>query len=118
MPGNKIGGIKARDTNYERYGKDFYKRMGQKGGMATGTKGFAANPELAKKAGAIGGSRSRRGPAKKITAREYVSIKIRCDDGLCLLSNARRTGYTPGIIKHVLSTKNYQEFKERLGYDL
>lgn len=32
MPGNKAGGLKAKKTNIEKYGPDFYKRIGAKGG--------------------------------------------------------------------------------------
>lgn len=32
MAGNKAGGIRARETNYQRHGKDFYKRIGAIGG--------------------------------------------------------------------------------------
>ena len=66
MSGTKAGGLKARKTNYERHGKDFYKKIGQKGGKKTGIlKGFALNRELARKAGKKGGSISRRGKTKK-----------------------------------------------------
>lgn len=64
MSGTIEGGRKARDTNFARHGKDFYKEIGAKGGRNGHTGGFAANPELAKAAGRIGGSISRRGPAK------------------------------------------------------
>ena len=33
MTGTKIGGQKASKTNKERHGKDFYARIGKKGGM-------------------------------------------------------------------------------------
>ena len=59
--------MKARETNYERYGKDFYRIQGQKGGQAGHTGGFASNPALASIAGAKGGRISRRGPAKPKT---------------------------------------------------
>lgn len=65
MPGNKAGGIKARDTNRARYGEDFYKRIGAVGGKKGTTGGFWANRELARIAGAKGGKVSRRGKAKK-----------------------------------------------------
>jgi len=65
MAGNTIGGQKARNTNYERYGRDFYKRIGAKGGRNSTTGGFAANPELAKIAGRKGGKKSQRGESHK-----------------------------------------------------
>lgn len=67
MPGTKAGGLKAGRTNIERYGKDFYRIIGAKGGHNGHTGGFAANPELARLAGAKGGRNSRRGPAKNKT---------------------------------------------------
>lgn len=66
MSGTKIGGQKARNTNYERHGKDFYRTIGRKGGKNGHTSGFASNPELARIAGKKGGLISRRGPAKKV----------------------------------------------------
>ena len=49
----------------EKYGEDYFRNLGKKGGKATGIKGFALNPELARVAGAKGGSISKRGKAKK-----------------------------------------------------
>lgn len=62
MPGNKIGGLKARETNFKKYGKEFYRIIGSKGGQQKPSKprGFAANHELARAAGAKGGRISRR----------------------------------------------------------
>jgi general stress protein YciG len=60
MSGTRIGGQQARDTNYERHGKDFYKIIGAKGGRNSNTGGFYANRELARTAGAKGGRISRR----------------------------------------------------------
>ena len=65
MAGTKAGGLKAAATNKAKYGAEFYARIGQKGGRNGHTGGFAANPALAKIAGAKGGRISRRGPAKK-----------------------------------------------------
>lgn len=63
MSGNHAGGVKAAATNKKKYGKDFYKNMGRKGGSAwtDKLKGFAANPALAKEAGKKGGSKTKRG---------------------------------------------------------
>lgn len=68
MSGTKSGGVKARNTNYKIHGKDFYKIIGRLGGRAVCSKpkGFAANPELAKRAGAIGGRISKRGKVRKV----------------------------------------------------
>lgn len=65
MAGTKEGGIKARNTNIERQGQDYYKRIGSKGGKWCGKKGFALDIERAKRAGAKGGKISKRGKAKK-----------------------------------------------------
>lgn len=68
MAGTKVDGKKTYETNIEKYGKDFYRNIGRKGGKNGHTGGFAANPELARIAGAKGGKISRRGPSK---SREY-----------------------------------------------
>lgn len=60
MTGTKEGGIKAAKTNKIKNGKDFYKRIGAKGGRNGHTGGFAADHELARRAGKIGGLISRR----------------------------------------------------------
>lgn len=65
MSGTKAGGLKTAQTNRRKYGDDYYSRMGRKGGQMGHTGGFAANPALARIAGAKGGRISRRGPAKK-----------------------------------------------------
>ena len=60
--GNEVitGGLKAAKTNKLKYGKDFYARIGAKGGRNGHRKGFAVNPALARIAGAKGGKKSRR----------------------------------------------------------
>lgn len=65
MAGTKEGGKRAAATNKDKYGDDFYARIGAKGGRNGHTGGFAANPELAKLAGAKGGKISKRGKARK-----------------------------------------------------
>lgn len=65
MAGTKEGALKAAKTNKKRHGKNFYKEIGAMGGRNGHTGGFAANPELARIAGAKGGRISKRGPAKK-----------------------------------------------------
>jgi hypothetical protein len=64
MAGTVEGGKAAAKTNIEKYGADFYRRIGQIGGRKGRTGGFWANRELARIAGAKGGRISRRGPVK------------------------------------------------------
>jgi uncharacterized protein len=66
MAGTKAGGYAASETNRLKYGQDFYSRIGSKGGRLGRTGGFYANRELARKAGAVGGRISRRGPSRKL----------------------------------------------------
>lgn len=65
MAGTKEGGRKAAEANKKLYGPNFYAMIGRKGGKNGHTGGFAADPERARRAGAIGGKKSKRGPAKK-----------------------------------------------------
>lgn len=65
MSGSHAGGVKAAETNKKLHGANFYAEIGRKGGRNGHTGGFAANPELAKIAGAKGGRISKRGKAKK-----------------------------------------------------
>lgn len=60
MAGTLQGGKNAAETNKKKYGADFYKRIGAKGGKKGTTGGFYANRELASKAGRKGGIKSRR----------------------------------------------------------
>ena len=60
MAGTKAGGMKAAATNKAKHGADFYAKIGAKGGHNGRTGGFAANPDLARIAGAKGGRISRR----------------------------------------------------------
>lgn len=75
MSGTVAGGKKAAATNIARYGKDFYRIQGQRGGQAGHTGGFAANPALASIAGAKGGRISKRGPAKHKKIRVEVNTE-------------------------------------------
>lgn len=83
MSGTKIGGLRAKQTNLEKHGEDFYKRIGAKGGRNGATGGFASNKvgedgltgrQRAVLAGAIGGHTSRRGPAKKDLEEEIRKV--------------------------------------------
>ena len=72
MAGTLQGGKQAAITNKKKYGEDFYARIGRIGGAKNGNGGFASEKvgrdgltgaERAKKWGAIGGKKSKRGPA-------------------------------------------------------
>ena len=60
MAGTKAGGRAAATTNKNKYGADFYAKIGAKGGKLGRTGGFYANRDLARQAGAKGGRISRR----------------------------------------------------------
>jgi hypothetical protein len=65
MPGTKLGGLKAAETNKKRHGEDFYKKLGARGGAASTTGGFAywkaqGMEEKIREAGKKGGVISRR----------------------------------------------------------
>lgn len=68
MAGTREGGIKTRETNYERHGRDHYRKIGAIGGRkgaADGIiKGFALSPERARLAGQKGGRISKRGKSE------------------------------------------------------
>lgn len=56
-PQRRADGIKAAKTIRAKYGKNYFERIGKKGGSRTNTKpkGFEANRSLARIAGARGG---------------------------------------------------------------
>lgn len=63
-PEGRAESEKFKRTMREHYGEnwhDFFKKIGRKGGENGHTGGFASNIEKARKAGALGGMRSRRG---------------------------------------------------------
>jgi len=61
MPATKEGRIKAAITNKKKYGEDFYKKIGAKGGAKSRGGGFAAaTPEQRSEWGRKGGQRSRK----------------------------------------------------------
>ena len=74
MAGTANGGKKASLTNKDKYGADFYQRIGKIGGHNGTTGGWASDKigedgltgkERARTAGAKGGRISKRGKAKK-----------------------------------------------------
>ena len=101
MAGTKAGGLKASATNKAKYGEDFYKRQGAKGGRLGHTGGFASNPTLAKLAGAMGGRRSKRGSAvqyeaykdgKLVSRGDAQKIAVVCDCSTATVLRYAREG--------------------------
>ena len=62
MGGTATGGKKAAETNKSKYGANFYKEIGAKGGAKGHTGGFYADRNRASWAGRKGGLASKRGP--------------------------------------------------------
>ena len=93
----------------EKYGDDFYKTNGRKGGMKGHKGGFASNRELARIAGQKGGRASRRG--------EDIQDKLENIFGLFIeqqlkLGNsvhyiAERIGVSDGVIKRFAQKKGW-----------
>lgn len=75
MAGTKDGGKAAAKTNKDKYGVDFYARIGAAGGKKGRTGGFFANRELAREAGRKGGRISRR--TKKTDVAEAKAVSQR-----------------------------------------
>lgn len=70
MSGTKAGGKKCAETNKTRYGKDWYARIGAKGGRNGHTGGFASmTPEQVRAAGRKGGLTSSKAPTLSLEER-------------------------------------------------
>ena len=83
MAGTKDGGKKAASANKAKHGSDFYTMIGRKGGSAKheAPRWFEAHPELAKKAGAIGGKiSSRKGIKNGMGKSRYKYKKELCGE--------------------------------------
>ena len=76
MAGTKAGGQKAAAKNLLK-DPNFYAKIGAKGGARGHTGGFAANPALARIAGAKGGRISRR--KKTVFAQDDATTVLRDD---------------------------------------
>lgn len=59
MAGTKEGAKTTAATNKEKYGSDYYKRIGAMGGRKKVPKGFSMRRDVARIAGAKGGRISR-----------------------------------------------------------
>lgn len=83
MAGTKAGGLKAAKKNLAR-DPNFYAKIGTKGGKNGKTGGFAANPALARIAGAKGGKISRRRKAAATTAASATAAQAVTQDDVTL----------------------------------
>ncbi len=63
MAGTPNGGRKAANTNKTRYGEEFYRNIGHKGGLISRGGIFGVDRELAARAGRKGGLVSRKNRA-------------------------------------------------------
>lgn len=70
MAGNHDGGLKTAEKIKKKYGDDFYKVIGQKGGQNGRTGGFYGRPDLASEAGKKGGATRRRNKELRWTPTE------------------------------------------------
>lgn len=62
MAGSREGGLKASQIMKEKYGEDYYRELGRRGGKITGAlKGFSVHPDKAKEYGKTAGKKSKRG---------------------------------------------------------
>lgn len=109
MAGTISGGLKAAKTNKERYGDNYYAEMGRKGGQRGHRGGFASNPELARTAGAKGGSRSKRagGMQKKLEELFQPYIKQKLEEGYSIHYIAQRIGVSDSTIKRFAQNKGW-----------
>lgn len=64
--GTHKGGMVAAAKNKRKFGRDFYVKIGREGGKKGHTGGFFGRPELASRAGKIGGAVSRRKPSLQV----------------------------------------------------
>ena len=100
MSGTKEGGLKAAKTNVERFGDKYYSEIGKKGGMRGHTGGFAANRELARIAGSMGGRKSKRGKNLQEKLEKYEDeIQALIDSGESVHAIAAKFGVSDGTMK-------------------
>lgn len=100
------GGLKCAKTNKRKYGKDWYRKIGAIGGKNGNTGGFAANPELARIAGAAGGRKSKRGPSITDRARKVKKAKQLSARGATYKEMSEELGVSYGTIRRYLNEEN------------
>lgn len=106
MSGTIEGGKKCAETNKRKYGKDWYRKIGAIGGKNGNTGGFAANPELARVAGAVGGRKSKRGPSTINRGRKVKLAKTMSSQGATYEEMSKALGVSYGTIRRYLNEEN------------
>lgn len=103
MAGTKEGGIKARKAIMERYGENYYRDLGHKGGTTSkgALRGFATNPSLASQAGKRGGYSSKR--TSVLQSRENMEkVKNYAEQGFSTQEIADLMDMCPSTIRYYL----------------
>jgi general stress protein YciG len=108
MGGTITGGLQAAATSKARYGSDWYRKIGAKGGKASTTGGFYGDREMARAAGAKGGRTSRRGRSRKNEAM-VAELRQRISDGELMSELAREYGVHSSYVYAVHSGQLYRD---------
>lgn len=107
---------KWKETMLKKYGSPeavhaFMQGIGGKGGRNGHTGGFASNPELARIAGAKGGSISRRGPKIEVEKHRATVVQMLAD-GETVTNIAEETGLPYGT-----ASRFAREIRQELSTD-
>ena len=78
MSGTRPGGLKATRTIYATHGKDFYKRIGARGGAASNKSGFYGDPDRAAEMGRKGGLAKGKAPGTRYPNRTFKFLNGKC----------------------------------------
>lgn len=114
-----IATLKWKETMIKKYGgqNGFHEKMrevGEKGGRASSTGGFYANPELARRAGAKGGAISRRGEAtktKEMIRTNIDTIKRMVEDKASVTKISEATGVPKSTLYKILRTDSLSDYE-------
>lgn len=96
MAGTKEGGKRAAATNVRKYGEDFYRNIGSKGGQNSHTGGWYNDSERAARDGRKGGIKSRRAP--RVDDETFISVYNKHNGDAAL--TAAELGYTTTSVYH------------------
>lgn len=112
---------KWKETMLKKYGSPeavhaFMQGIGEKGGRNGHTGGFASNPELARIAGAKGGSISRRGPKIEVDKHRATVVQMLAD-GKAATNIAEETGLPYGVASRLVREVRRELAKDYLNKD-